>query len=228
MTKKIILFIVDGTTDKTSFDNILNRLVSNEKVKYVVYKGDITQKAKPKNVKSKIRQAVLDFLKEPKNKHYNIDDISKIVHLVDIDAVFIDTARILPTNKNISYYTEKNHFAINVEQIRKRNDNKRQVIKKIARINNISFNETCILYESYYFSCNLEHVLHNKPNCTQKEKEDLSYEFAKRFCGYEDKFIEFINDDSISVDLPYIESWQLIMKPENALKRKTNFNLFFK
>ena len=226
MSKKIVLVIVDGITDKTSFDNILNRLVSNEKIKFALCHGDITQKSKPTYVKEKIKSTVKKFLREPKNKFYEINDIAKIVHIVDIDAVFLQKTKILPTDNGTSYYTECNHFAVDVEQIKKRNDNKKEVLKLLSQTNHITFNNDCIPYEIYYFSCNLEHVLHNKANCTQLEKENLSNSFAKQYLGYEEMFVNFINDEEFSTKLSYIDSWKEIMKPENALKRKTNFNIF--
>ena len=85
-----------------------------------------------------------------------------------------------------------------------------------------------IPYEIYYFSCNLEHVLHDNPNVETKEKKkELSELFAEEYLGKEKDFIKFIKSEKYATTLEYQQSWNECIKEQNALKRVTNFNLFF-
>lgn len=229
MNKEVVLFIVEGESDRMSFENVLNRLVTNDKIKFIVISGDITSTSLKYNITKKIEKKVIDFINLPKNKYLHISDIKKIVHIVDLDATFINREQIVQNNNEIKQYTSENYLVPNVEEIIQRNSNKKQVLEKLINTNFITCNSIVIPYEIYYFSCNLEHVLHNNPNVdTIKEKIRLSDEFAERYLGYEHLFLEFINDESFAAQGNYSDSWSEATNPQNALCRKTNFNLFFK
>lgn len=43
-TKKVILFIVEGITDKTALGSVLDAILSNEKIHFAITEGDITTK----------------------------------------------------------------------------------------------------------------------------------------------------------------------------------------
>ena len=61
MDKQIVLFIVEGESDKHSFENILNHLVSSDVVKFKVIKGDITVKSNKYTVTKKIKKKIEEF-----------------------------------------------------------------------------------------------------------------------------------------------------------------------
>lgn len=228
MNKQVVLFVVEGTSDQVSFDNILNRLLNNDKIKFLVIHGDITTVSAKYNVKKKISKRVLDFIQEPKNSFIKISDIKKIVHLVDLDGVFINESLVVKNDNNVKEYRENEYAVPNVTEILERNKNKSEVIKELIKTCYINVDGRALPYEIYYFSCNLEHVLHDNPNVyTDSEKEDLSNRFAETYLGYETEFIKFINDNRFAFDGNYKESWKDAIKEENALKRKTNFNIFF-
>lgn len=63
-----------------------------------------------------------------------------------------------------------------------------------------------IPYSVYYMSCNLERVLFNRLNCTDEEKEDLSYKFAVKYKNKIKEFIDFITNSYFSVNCDYISS----------------------
>ena len=228
MDKQIILFVVEGKSEQVSFENILNQLVTNDKIKFLLIQGDITVKSNKYTVVKKLSNNIINFFQLPKNKHLKISDIKKIVHLVDLDGVFINPSKIIKNDKNIKEYNENNYSVPNVEEIIKRNENKSSVLKKLLMTTYVNINETCVPYEIYYFSCNLEHVLHNNPNVNDMtEKIALSDEFSAQYLGSEKYFINFINDPSFAFNGHYADSWNEAIKEENALKRMTNFNLFF-
>lgn len=228
MSKQIVLFIVEGFSDQNSFENILNHL-SNDRIKYKVIGGDITLKSGTYNIKRKIKDKVLEFIDEPKNK-FDLTDIKKIVHLVDIDGVFINNEYIIEDKslKSLKYEDGK-CFVKDKNQIIIRNANKKRVLTMLSNTNYIDVNDNCIPYEIYYFSCNLEHVLHNNPNVeTEAEKIELSNQFADQYLGYENKFVTDINESEYSTQSTYKESWKKIIENDSEFLRLTNFNLFFK
>ena len=50
-------------------------------------------------------------------------------------------------------------------------------------------------YEIYYFSRNMEHVLHDRAeNLTDDEKEDLAFDIADQYTDQLEKFLEYLHD----------------------------------
>ena len=55
-------------------------------------------------------------------------------------------------------------------------------------------------YEIYYFSRNMEHVLHDRAeNLTDDEKEDLAFDIADQYTDQLEKFLEYLHDDGFYV-----------------------------
>lgn len=81
--------------------------------------------------------------------------------------------------------------------------------------------------ETYFFSCNLDHVLHNIRNLSRDKKEDYADKFAERFENKEEEFIEFLNQGTIPMEHTYEESWTQIKVGLRSLHRHTNLHIFF-
>lgn len=79
----------------------------------------------------------------------------------------------------------------------------------------------------YYFSCNLEHVLHDEINMHDDMKRTAAIEFSESYYGKESEFIDFINNKKISVQGNYKETWDFIKEYNHSLMRYSNFHLFF-
>ena len=81
----------------------------------------------------------------------------------------------------------------------------------------------------YFNSCNLEHVLYDElKDFTDDEKERLSDDFAERYEGEVEAFIEFISDSKLAVMGTYKNTWKFIEKEMNSLHRHSNMHLIFK
>ena len=79
----------------------------------------------------------------------------------------------------------------------------------------------------YYFSCNLEHVLHNEVNLSDELKMEYAERFSDSYYKIESAFIDFIRDEQFAVTGDYKETWEFIKLNGNSLKRYSNFHLFF-
>lgn len=71
-------------------------------------------------------------------------------------------------------------------------------------------------YEIYYFSRNMEHVLHDRAeNLTDDEKEDLAFDIADQYTDQLEKFLEYLHDDGfmyvVLIKIPGNLSWMEII-----------------
>ena len=82
-----------------------------------------------------------------------------------------------------------------------------------------------IPYRVYYMSCNLDHVLYDKRNSTEEEKENDAYAFAKKYRNDLDGFIKFICMSEFSVNDEYRVSWEHIEKEMNSIERYSNLGI---
>lgn len=87
--KKLIIAIVEGTSDQYALDDLLNQLTSDLiDVKFAIVRGDILQQdgVTNNNILSRIKDHIEQYLNIHKLKR---NDILSIIHIVDIDGVFL-------------------------------------------------------------------------------------------------------------------------------------------
>ncbi len=222
--KKVIVFIVEGPSDEAALGSVMKEYFANEEVQFVVVHGDITLRdyVSADTVLNKINTQV----ELVKNRYrYRQEDFLKIIHIVDMDGVYIPKEDIkLADVKEVRYYTDYIE-AKNPKAVVKRNKLKAAVLFKLRKTNSIHN----VPYRIYYNSCNLEHVLYDElKNFSDEEKEELSDDFAERYEGKVDEFIKFISDTSIAVPGTYQNTWDFIEKGKNSVCRHTNMNQIFR
>lgn len=221
--KKVILFLVEGASDLTSLEFIDN-INTDETIKFQITSGDITSKLNitPQNCREEINKILLSFLERSKLRK---TDIIKIIHILDVDGVYIPEINIIEDkNKKKFLYTINGIVAPSKENVQKRNESKKQIVEKLLVTSKIN----SIPYEMYYMSCNLEHVLHDKlEDISEDEKKELANKFADRFYEKEIEFIDFINNKDFKVLGDYKATWDFIKKDLNSVNRYSNFWLFF-
>ncbi len=222
LTKKVVLFIVEGITDEISIGHIVERLNNNDKVYFQIVNSDITSNSfsNNSNILKRINEQVKSSMSE---QHYKKKDIIKIVHLVDTDGAFAKESCIRYKEINSIEYELDAINTRDIEALKKRNLKKATILNKLSNttlVNNIP-------YKIYFFSTNLEHVLHNIQNAKDSEKQKLAEKFEDRFYEIPEDFIKFINDDQYALKNEYAKTWKFIKMGNNSLKRYTNFNLFF-
>lgn len=228
---KIILFLVEGETDKTSLALTLSRQL--KEVKFFVIKTDITSDygTTTENVIDLIKQRVKFFLSE--NLQFDFSDIGSIIQITDTDGTFIlDDKVIFDASCEKIFYSNETTLTNNVNETKDRNHRKSEILNKLFKTEYIEFKYKDKLiktdYKIYYMSCNLEHVLHNLPNVSSKEeKEKLSKKFRKEAYENNNKLRDIVFTPTIDSPGDYKKSWAYIQKGENSLKRKSNFSKFF-
>ena len=222
-TKKIVLFIVEGITDQTSLALILSKIIQNESVKFHIVNGDITSDrfTTAENAITKVNSQIKMFL--DKNPYFKKSDIQNIVHLVDTDGAFVSEDKIVKGDVTTYFYTLECIISKSVDSVKERNHRKSNVINRLSMCPKISN----IAYSMYYFSCNLEHVLHNEINLDDIEKMRYADQFSDAFYEREIEFIDFISKTDYAVNGSYRETWEFIKIDEHSLERLSNFHLFF-
>lgn len=221
--RKIILFIVEGITDRNSLALVLSKIIEKDQiVKFKIINGDIT--AQYGNDLSNIHMKITNHIKEFVAKDiYLKSDILSVIHLVDTDGAYIKDELILRKNIDGIEYDTENIFVKNIDNIKDRNKQKSQILSELVNTSTVYKN---LPYSVYFFSSNLEHVLHNQQHVSSYEKRKYADIFADKFVTSPLSFIEFMNNSEFAITGKYMETWDFIKKDSNSLKRYSNFNLY--
>lgn len=145
-----------------------------------------------------------------------------MIQLVDLDGVFIDSSKVVKSNE--LKYEEDRILANNPQEIIDRNNRKSQILNRLITLPKVW---KIVDYKVYFFSCNLDHIIHNERNLDDNLKYDYSSQFAIQYKDDIKGFIEFFSNQSFSLHGEYSETWKFVKQDENSLKRFTNFNLLF-
>lgn len=220
--KKLVLFIVEGITDQNSLGALMEKLKNDVLVYFAVTGGDITTRegVTPGNITSKVGNLVREF----SGRTFSPKDFQEVIHLVDLDGAFMEAEHIRRKNCKDPIYTDEYIYTPNIQQIAKRNARKADNLKKLISLRKVW---RTIPYQVYFFSCNLDHVLHDNANIPWREKFAYSGRFEDRFYDHPEKFLEYIRDHHFAVPGPLPDSWQFIQAEENSLKKYSNFHLYF-
>lgn len=192
-SNKVIVFIVEGSTDRYS---------------------------RTSNIDSKIGSFIKKAIERDK---FNIKDIEKVVHLVDTDGAYILDENIVFKDIEDPFYTPNTIETNNVDYMKKRNQQKRNILNKLSTMSTTFKGKP---YRVYYMSCNLEHVLHNIQNAPKDEKKKLAEALEERFYDNPDAFVEYMHDTSFVASGTYEDTWKYIKNGVNSLNRYSNFHLF--
>lgn len=221
--KKIMLFIVEGPTDETSLSTVLSRIFSSDTVRFQVVHGDVLTKDFVES--DKIIAAVNEQIKLFRGSVYKPGDFCKVVHLADTDGVFIPDGAVIKEEaaegRQYPFYTDTQILTPEPANIINRNVRKSSNIAKLSSIGRIGG----IPYSFYYFSCNLDHVLHGRNNLSEAEKIECSRAFDLQYADDPNAFIRFMKDESFAVQGTYQETWAFIKQGTRSLERHSNFGI---
>lgn len=222
--KKVVLFIVEGPSDEAALGSVMKEYFSSDEVQFVVVHGDITLKDNVSldDIKKKINEQI-EYIQ--RLYRYNFDDFIRIIHIVDMDGVYIPSEDIKNADIEEVQYYEDFILAKHVQVIADRNKRKGDILFKLRKTGKIHE----IPYRIYFNSCNLEHVLYGElKNYSDEEKQRLSDEFADKYDGRAEEFVTFISEPAIAVLGTYQKTWDYIEKDKNSLHRHSNMHFIFK
>lgn len=222
--KKLVLFLVEGITDKVALEAIVSNLFDFSTTDIKITYGDITYKdhVTSQTVVEEVGNLITDFIK---NEHYLPEDILRIIHIIDTDGAFIPKNNIIQSDDGNLVYDAEFIKCKNVEYFEKRNNKKLALIQRLVGKRKIAN----IPYQLYFFSRNMEHVFHDvSEELTDAEKMKLADLFTDTYCDDTNEFLKLLNDPKIAVQGTYSDTWKFIFKDTNSLKRYSNFHLAFK
>jgi len=221
--KKVVAFIVEGPSDEAALGTIMKEYFSNNEVQFVVVHGDITLRDYVSN--DSILKKINEQIEGVKSKYrYSQDDFIKIIHIVDMDGVYISETDIIEADVEEIQYYEDHINAKSTSTIAERNRRKGDILYKLRKTGKVNG----IPYRIYFNSCNLEHVLYGELKVyTDDEKQMLSDDFADQYDGKVNEFLEFISASNVAVQGTYQKTWDFIEKDKNSLNRYTNMHLIF-
>lgn len=220
--KKIMLFIVEGLTDETSLSTVLSRIFSSDSVKFQVVHGDVLTQdfVTPDKIITAVNKQIKLFC----GNVYKPSDFCKVVHLADTDGAFIPEEAVIEESvegRQYPLYTDTQILTPEPAKIIDRNVRKSRNIDKLSRTGEINK----IPYSFYYFSCNLDHVLHGRNNLSEKEKIECSRTFDLQYADDPNAFIHFMKDEPFAVQGTYQETWAFIKQGVRSLERHSNFGI---
>ena len=222
--KKVIFVIVEGPSDEDALGAVLQGVYGDSSVHVHVMHRDITTEKgiNPSNIVKKIGDEIRLYAER---MHFKSIHFREIIHIVDTDGAYISDENIIEDMEVSEHiYSPENIRTFNKQGIQLRNECKRENIDRLCTCKKI-WN---LPYRIFYMSCNLDHVLYNKLNSSDHEKEVDSLKFAKYYKDRIPNFLNFISNSNFSVMTDYKQSWNYIKEDLHSLERHTNFGLCFK
>ena len=222
--RKVVLFIVEGSTDKQALEKIFKKIYRRiRNIEFKCTEGDISsdEKIDKTNVESRISEIIQDYLDDQKLEK---NDIFQVIQLFDMDGAYVPETAMLKGDSEHFFYTPEGIYCKNPERIRDRNKRKSEIMNYLLTVDSVKG----IPYETYYMSCNLDHALYNEMNLDKDSKQEYADAFYERFIGKEDKFIDFLITDVVNgVPNSYQASWRYVKEDLHSLERHTNLHIYF-
>lgn len=222
-SKKVVLFIVEGPTDEDALSPVLKKLFQNAQVRFHVVHGDISTDLSVDS--SNAINVVNDHIKMEMGRYgFKRNDIIRVIHLIDTDGAFIPNANVVAGDVEKLQYEENRIVTTLVPQTIARNERKQRVLHRLYPAKKVGGSP----YAVYYFSRNLEHVLHNDSgNLTDEQKVDCADQFADTYTDDPEGFVKFLSTSDFTVVGDYGETWRFIFDNTNSLHRHCNVHLLF-
>ncbi len=229
--KKLILFIVEGPSDKAYLYPVKKMVVQhfNNRLAFKVTRCDLLVKPDTNyiNIEIKVAVAVQEYL-ELYGLEYS--DIKQVIHIVDLDGTFIDQKNVesdpsLLRGQTI-YFRDK-ITNINKDNIINRNNKKAKCLDVLYNLKEINYGTLkTIPYRVYYFSTNIDDYFYGNQNATDEEKKEYSNAISDKYVNCPNEYRNMI-ERLYCVKGNYFETWDFVKKNNQSLNRWTNFNKFF-
>ncbi len=250
--RKVILFLVEGPTDREALSSAFSKLYKKYRnedgyiiefctlVDDVQENGDITSKfgVTVDNIEAMISKLFVDpFLDS--NPYYYPKDIAEIIQIVDLDGAYILPDKVVPLQPEHSsyenFYSESYIETVDVAGIRERNERKSANLDAISQKTEIIIrrknnrNTKTVPYSVYFFSSNMDHLIHGLLNISGTEKWKKASDFML-MCDEDDSAFEkfFCDCKFNSCGRDYNASWEYVKEDCRSLECGTNLDILIK
>lgn len=188
--KKVVIFIVEGNSDKKALEKILQKIYKNKNIVFKFTDGDITSDENMTETKAveKIYNKVNEYMKDKKLLRQHI---WQIVHIFDMDGAFIPDTAVVKGDTSHFVYTPTQISCKDVRKILGRNERKCKLMDYLLGLKDIKG----IPYIGYFMSSNLDHALYDEQNLDDELKGEYADAFYAEFMGREELFIDFLEDE---------------------------------
>lgn len=224
-TKKTVIFIVEGPSDKAALEKIFKKIYKrNKEIDFGFTNGDITSDPTVTiaNVENRIYETVQNVIKDKKLKN---SDVIQVIQIFDMDGAYIPDLAIIKGTTYAFEYSTTNIRCTYPQRAIERNEGKRKIIDYLLKQTAIK----SFPYEMYFMSCNLDHALYNEINLDSELKQEYADEFYEKFMGKEYLFPLFLESDVVNgVPDKLGASWRYIKEDLHSLERHTNLHIYFK
>ena len=223
--KKVVIAVVEGTSDERALSSITRFFREAHDIHIHFTNGDIFTKNTQKQTKAIVGDEIKGVMDKQK---FLKEDILAVIQITDTDGVFIDD-RFVVVDASIdekTIYLQDGIRVSNEDQavkIKKRNKDKSTKVRTMLSAQKV----IDFPYYLLYFSCNLDHVLHEDCNTPENMKFLKAKEFNDKFKQKFDDFRSFFTNGTFIVNGTHKETWDFIQKDRNSLRRYSNFHLIF-
>ena len=223
-TRKAIVFIVEGQTDKDALEQLLKRMYRHRSIEFVITSGDVTTHNGVTT--QNVEETIVGYVEKVLNyEKYCWGDVYQIIHLIDTDGCYIPDTFIIQADVPKYTYSNDGITCRDKGECVNRNKQKREIIDyllKQEKLHNVP-------YEMYYMSRDLDDALYGDKNLSLDEKLEKSIAFQDAFMGQEPLFVEYLEAEAVNgVPNSFQGSWKYIREGLHSVERHTNFHLFFK
>ncbi|MCL1632687.1 hypothetical protein M3N64_12235 [Sporolactobacillus sp. CPB3-1] len=225
--KKVVIFIVEGVSDERVIAAIRNYVPGSCRVYIHITRGDLfTKPGVRKNIKVRVADQVKKVMNATK---FRKREILAVVQLTDMDGTFVRDQDVMidsAVGKDPNY-REDGIVVRNAgirQYIQKRNREKASELRAMCASAEIMAG---IYYFLFYFSCNLDHVMHNNRNMPVEEKIRRSRDFEHSCRAHPEHFYHFFHDQPFAVQGSIDETWRFIEQGNHSVQRYSNFHLIF-
>ena len=228
MAKKVVIFIVEGPSEKKALEAIISEIIISDEIVFEVTYGDVTSNITKVDTNLIIPQLIEIITKTLNMRRFHVNDISEIVLLTDTDGTYIKDDNIKEVETDKVIYEERHIKTLDKNRIVLRNYVKANILNKLSAEKTIGVRKTAIPFMIFYMSCNLDHVLYNERNLADNLKNQKAEEFSFSYDGNEKEFITFLEEHMIDKNDNYELSWDKIKLKNNSLLRYSNLWLYLK
>jgi len=218
--KKVWMFVVEGDSEEISLDIIIKHYFGVDKsIRFLVMNADVVADKSPE---TKLINRIENELNVYKLR---LNDLERIIHIADVDGCFINESSIIEIpNSKIEYKTDTIECSNKISIINRKDIKKNNFIR-LYDTRFLNKGRKSIKYDFYFFSCNLEHALHNDSNLPDKHKIRKAEDFSN---SYADRIADFIVlTRGLTLGLTRDELLIWLQKDTNSLKKASNIYYLF-